>query len=213
MHLKDEEIENPPMINQKALQVTEKTGYQLFLEDLNPHQCYVWRTLFRREFLMRHQLRFIPGIYFEDVPFTHWCYLVAGKCLRVSWLLNIYRRRQNSITLLFDKKKAYDICTVIAETWNLSRLAQNRQDILHKLHNDVFTSLKVLLHLISYDINKAEDRKDIILFLKLQAPDLEFDNGLRQQLNTKLYRFSPILFINLHYYCRRIQRYVLRLAQ
>jgi glycosyltransferase involved in cell wall biosynthesis len=211
LEMKDEEIEESTTINQKAFHVIEKTGCQLFLEDLNPHQCYVWRTLFRREFLMRHHLRFIPGIYFEDVPFTHWCYLVANKCLRVSWLLNIYRRRQNSITLSFDKKKAYDMCIAIAETWKLSYLTQNKQDVLNKLHDDVFISIKVLLHLVSYDINKADDRKEIILFLRQQAPDLEFYNGLKQIVNTKLYRFSPILFINIHYYSRRIQRYFFRL--
>ena len=211
IEMKDEEIKGITAINQKAFQAIEKTGCQLFLEDLNPHQCYVWRTLFKREFLMRHKLRFIPGIFFEDVPFIHWCYLVAGKCLRVSWLLNIYRRRQNSITLSFDKKKALDMCIAIAETWKLSYLAQNKQDILNKLHNNVFTSVKVLLHVISYDINKEEDRKEIILFLRQQAPDLAFNNGFKQMINSNLYRFSPVLFINIHYYSRIIQRHFINI--
>jgi len=85
-------------------------------------------------------------------------------------------------------------------------------------HESSDVDADVVFEVINKELNPLKEamaffRQDIILFLKLQAPDLDFDNGLRQRLNTKLYRFSPILFINLHYYCRRIQRYVLRLAQ
>ena len=50
LEMKDDEIEGITTINQKAFHAIEKTGCQLFLEDLNPHQCYVWHTLFKNHF-------------------------------------------------------------------------------------------------------------------------------------------------------------------
>ena len=106
LEMGDKEIDNLKEIPQKDFQVKEKTGYELFMEDLNPRQCYVWRTLYRRAFITENHLTFVPGIRYQDVPFTNECYLKAEKCLRVSWLLNIYRRGHDSATASFDKKKA-----------------------------------------------------------------------------------------------------------
>ena len=95
LRMNDEEIKNTntSLIQKKEYIHIEKTGEELFLQDLNPYQCYVWRTLFRREFLMNNNITFVPGIYIQDMPFTHECYLKAKKCIRASWLLNIYRKR------------------------------------------------------------------------------------------------------------------------
>ena len=66
-----QEIETIRGIKQKDIIFEEKTGEKLFLEDLNPHQCYVWRTLYRRDFIIDNHLFFIPNILYEDVPFTY----------------------------------------------------------------------------------------------------------------------------------------------
>ena len=96
----DEEIENinASLIQKKVFNYKEKTGEELFLQDLNPYQCFVWRTLYRRDFLINNNLTFVPGIYIQDMPFTHECYLKAKKCIRASWLLNIYRKWNESAT-------------------------------------------------------------------------------------------------------------------
>ena len=70
---------------QKDGQTIEMTGKELFLGYLNPSQCYVWRTLYRRRFLTDNHITFFPKIRYQDVPFTHECYLKANKCIRVSW--------------------------------------------------------------------------------------------------------------------------------
>ena len=111
-----------PLQQRTEFEYKEKTGEQLFLEDLNPYQCYVWRTLFRRDFIIENNLAFVPGIYIQDVPFTHECYLKAKKCIRTSWLLNIYRRGHESATFSFNLKKVKDFCTAIAKTWELLRI-------------------------------------------------------------------------------------------
>ena len=88
--MKDEEIaalkENYPS-QRGAFTCRETTGEELFLHDLGPHECYVWRTLYKRDFLSSNNLHFVPGICYEDIPFTHEAYLKAGKCIRAPWLL------------------------------------------------------------------------------------------------------------------------------
>ena len=81
---------------QKSGNIQKRTGKELFLQDLNPYYCQVWRTMYRRAFLNDNNLRFIPHIIFEDIPFTQQCYLKANICLRISWTFIIYRRCQTS---------------------------------------------------------------------------------------------------------------------
>jgi hypothetical protein len=49
LSMQDDDIKQFKGIIQQAPDFKEKSGEQLFLEDLNPYQCYVWRTLFRRD--------------------------------------------------------------------------------------------------------------------------------------------------------------------
>lgn len=200
MNMTDEEIEQFKSLDQQTMIFKEKSGEQLFLEDLNPYQCYVWRTLFRREFLLENHLTFVPGIYIQDVPFTHECYLKAKKCIRASWLLNIYRRGRNeSATFSFNKKKAKDFCIAIAKTWRLTHLNGLSPQVQDKLREDVYTSFSMVIWIIVHRIEKASDRTDVIDFLKQQAPDLWFRNGIKQKLESVLYRYLPHLFIYLEY--------------
>jgi glycosyltransferase involved in cell wall biosynthesis len=210
LEMTDEEINHITTIPQETLQITEKTGKELFLEDLNPHQCYVWRTLFRREFLLSHNLKFVPGIRYQDVPFTHECYMKAGKCLRLSWLLNIYRRGHGSATSSFDKKKAKDLCIAIAETWKLTK-NEHRHNILKKLRDDIFVSFSTLICLISYSFKDYKDRKEPLCFLKQQIPDLYFGNGLIQITTSFMYKHFQYLFLQTHFYGRKIKKYLFSL--
>lgn len=120
LEMNDEEIENIKSIPQPEDFFKEKTGEELFLEDLSPYQCYVWRTLFKRDFLCAHQLSFVPGVCYQDVPFTHECYIKAGKCLRTHRLLNIYRRqRAGSASFSFSKKRLWISAQSLQEHGNL----------------------------------------------------------------------------------------------
>jgi len=202
INMTDKEIESlkiHPLQQETGFEYKEKTGEQLFLEDLNPFQCYVWRTLFRRDFLIRNKLTFVPGIYIQDVPFTHECYLKAQKCIKTSWLLNIYRRGHESATFSFNLKKVKDFCTAIAKTWELTHLDGLSIKVQDKLQEDVYTSFSMMTWVTTHKIAGVSDRIDVIDFLKQQAPDLWFRTGIRQKVVSYLYRYSPHLFIHLRY--------------
>ena len=161
LEMTDEEINNLKNIPQKEFQVKEKIGEQLFLEDLNPRQCYVWRTLYRRAFITENKLTFIPGIRYQDVPFSHECCLKANKCLRISWLLNIYRRGHESATYSFNKQKAKDLCIAIASTWKLRHLEDLSPAIQRKLNDNLFASFSLLIYYMLIDLKSYSASKEI----------------------------------------------------
>lgn len=194
----DEEIISTQSIPQKKLIIKEKSGEQLFQEDLSPYACFVWRTIYRKEFLLHNRLRFYPGIKFQDIPFTHECYLKANKCLRVSWLLNIYRRWIGASTYSFNVKKARDFCIAIAKTWELNKLELSPA-IRVKLQNDLWTHFSEMTRLTCRDIHKDSERISVMDCLKKEAPTLSFQNGVKQKAITFLYRYMPHTFIRLRY--------------
>ena len=209
----DNEIEqtNTSLLQLEMFNYREKTGEELFLEDLNPYHCYVWRTLYRSDFLKENNMSFVPGIYIQDVPFTHECYLKAKKCIRTYWLLNIYRKGHESATFSFNIKKTKDFCTAVAKTWELTHLDGISSRAQNKLREDIYTSFSMIIWIIIHKIDKESDRIEIIDFLKRQAPDLWFRNGVKQELESYMYRYVPHLLIHLRYIYETICKKIIKL--
>jgi len=197
LEMTDEEIKRLNIVKQKSLKIKEKTGEQLFLEDLNPRQCYVWRTLYRRAFIQENNLTFVPGVRYQDVPFTHECYLRAGKCLRVSRLLNVYRKGHESATYSFNKKKAHDLIIVIAATWKLRGIEGLSPAVMKKLEDDVFTSFSLLIYFMLYGMKDVKQRQEVFQDLRSTVPDMNFSNGRKQKVTWFLYKSSPKLYFAL----------------
>lgn len=197
LEMTDEEINNLKNIPQKEFRVKEKIGKQLFLEDLNPRQCYVWRTLYRRAFITENKLTFVPGIRYQDVPFSHECCLKANKCLRISWLLNIYRRGHESATYSFNKQKAKDLCIAIASTWKLRHLEDLSPAIQRKLNDNLFASFSLLIYYMLIDLKSYSASKEIFDFLRHEVPDLFFSNGIKQFVTSVLFKYSPHFYFTI----------------
>ena len=197
LKMTDEQICNFQNIPHKEFSIQEKTGEELFIEDLNPHECYVWHTLYRRAFIIENELRFIPGVYCQDVPFTHKAYIKAKRCIRTHWLLNIYRKdRPQSATVSFGKKKALDYTIIISKTWELTKLTGLNPKVLRKLQNDIFTSFSVFTYKTFFVIKDNKCRKFLLKELKKNAPDLFFSNGFNQWIHSILFRFFPDLYFH-----------------
>ena len=173
--------------------IQEKQGEELLVQDLNPNCCYVWRTLYNRDFLNRNRLRFIPNICFEDIPFTHECYVRAGLCIKINWFLIIYRKGHKTITSTFDKKKGLDYCFAIAKTWNIQHHIQMNPNALHKLQQDVYKSFSFMMCSASHTI-KTSDMRELIDLLLQEAPDLKFINGFKQRVTSLLFRQMPTVY-------------------
>ena len=198
VNVADGEILKLQDYEQQEFTMTEKTGEKLFLEDLNPHECYVWHTLYRRMFLIDNKITFYPGVVYQDVPFTHECYLKAKRCFITPWPIYIYRKdRAGAATTTFNKKKALDYCVVIAKTWELTKLGNMPTNIYRKLAEDVYASFYSLVYSSIYTFKDKTEVVNILRHLKQLVPDLKFTNNIKQRVVTFLFMKMPRLYVSI----------------
>ena len=176
---------------------TVKSGQELLMEDLNPRQCYVWRTLYRRSFLEKGNIHFVPGIFFEDTPFTNECYLKAGKCIKTDALLYLYRIGHTSVTSRITKRKAMDYSMAIAKTWDLTKTKGLSPVVKERLIDNVYAAFAVLIYAITREIEDFSERLQIVKYLKQLAPDLSFSHGGKQKGVTFVYKNCPRTYLYL----------------
>ncbi len=198
LRMDNDEIANYKHQRQDNITTRELTGEKLFIEELNPRECYVWRSLFRKDFLTSNHISFYPRIKYQDVPFTNECYLKAKRCIRTSQLLNIYRQRAGSATAYFNLYKSYDFGIAIVKTWQLSSLCHSPQ-LLKKFKNDMFMRLTWVIYLISQDECPFSEKKKTLRFIKELAPDMAFKDNARQRVYFFLFKHFPMLLVFLRY--------------
>ena len=187
-------------VSQETLIWEEKTGGQLFLEDMKPEQCYVWRTLYRRTFLLDNHITFIPGINYQDIPYTQECHLKAQRCIRAHWKLYIYRlERPGAATTYFHVKKARSFILALAGTYKLRKLPHLSPEVRYKLEENVYFTFSTIIYRIIYGITKSSERRYIMKMLKDEVPDLTFTHGTRQKVTSFMFHHMPNLFIELYY--------------
>lgn len=195
--LTDEQILSfhPKVISNVGVQ--EKNGWDFFVNDFNPQECYVWRTLYRRSFLEENHLSFIPGIYFEDVPFTTECYLKAEKCVRFPLLFYVYRQRANSIVSSVNMKKVTDF-NIVLEHLQAMRLEYSLPtNVAQKLSDTMFSAFSSAIWYLSHDKMLLARRKEYVEDLQKKDIPLKFTHGIKQHVISLLYRFMPNTYIML----------------
>lgn len=199
--MNDEEIDNffNKEFKQPEPQFKKVVGEQIYLELLNPHQCFVWRTLYRREFLVTEKLISYPGIRFQDIPFTHECYLKASNCIRTNILLNIYRKWPGSATNAYKFENSRHFITAIALTWQLRQIEGLSSNLLYKIEENVYISLRSMIYDTLHGIKNKKDRYVLMNYINFQAPDLNFTHSIQQRLITMMIKKTPHFFINIYY--------------
>ncbi|MBO4658033.1 MAG: glycosyltransferase [Prevotella sp.] len=192
----DEDVSTPLHVNQEALQSEEKTGRDILLKVLSPYCCYKWRALYLRRFLLENNIGFVPGIYFQDIPFIHECYLKARRCLLTNWTIYRYRvRRLGSATNTFYYKKAMDFSIVVKELWKLSLMEGITAEERLKVRDDAFVTLICLIRWTVTRIDSAKERREIMDRLHKDTLHMRFSNGWRQRVVTILLHHFPRLFL------------------
>jgi glycosyltransferase involved in cell wall biosynthesis len=193
----NEEIDTRKMVAQEECICRETTGRKSFLEDYNARECYAWRAFYKRAFLEEKQLSFIPGIYFEDVPFTTECHLAAGKCIRTDYTFYIYRQRPGSIVSVINKKKVMDFHHVIARLWELRQKRLTPAED-HQLMDAISTTFSIEMWYVSHIPELYAERQEIIADLKKKVPDLYFNGNLKKRFKSFLFKYAPDLCIKFH---------------
>ena len=186
------------------LSFQKTTGEEMFLMDLHPSECFVWRKLYKKKFLLQNHLSFVPGIHFQDIPFTTECYIVAGKCYKASQLFYIYRKRNVPVTHEFRFKKSCENTIAIAKTWELISRYQLTGAIKEKLEDNVvtnFSNFSIRVSLLSKDYKERE-----IVFNRLRenAPDLFFTNNVRHKFISFIFWHLPMLYNYVYFLYARV---------
>ena len=204
----DEEITESKVAHLTALHqplsFQRTTGKEMFLLDLHPSECFVWRKLYKKKFLIQNHLSFVPGIHFQDIPFTTECYIVAGNCFKASQLFYIYRKRKGHATHDFRFNKSCENTIAIAKTWELISRYQLTGVIKEKLQENVFTNFtnfSIRTSLLSKDFN---EREFVFKRLRENAPDLFFTNNVKQKIISFLFWHFPMFFNYMYFFYSRI---------
>ena len=193
--LSDEQIENLVSLPSYEKKVVMMSGKEAFVNYFNPRECYVWRTLYRRSFLLDNNINFIPGIYFEDIPFTTECYLKAKKCLSFPLPFYIYRQHPNSIVSSINKKKLFDFNFIIEYLWNLKRSFSLTDEEAKKLNKMIFVTFSIEMWYLTSEHELYNYRKEIVEDLKMRVPDLFFSNGAKQLIVSLLFKYLPYSYL------------------
>ena len=179
------------------------SGYEL----LDPELCHnYWRTIYRRDFLIKNAISFIPGIYSQDVPFTNECILKANTIIRSSWKFIIHRKGHDSVTSSFHMRRAKNMCTSRTKAWELTKMKGLTPEIRRKQENVVFELFRGLMSATAYGHLKRAEMFEVVDFLKKEAPDLNFHHGFKQWLWSFLYKKYPHFLIYMYYIFQMAQK-------
>ena len=186
------------------LSFQEVTGEELFLMNHHPSECFVWRKLYKKEFLIQNHLSFVPGIHFQDIPFTTECYIVARKCFIASQLFYIYRKRIFPTTYELRFNKSCENTIAIAKTWELLSRYQLTGTIKEKLQDNVFSNFSNFSIRVSFLSKDFKEREIVFSRLRENVPDLYFTNSVRQKFTSFIFWHFPMLYNYVNFLYARI---------
>ena len=193
--LSDQEIESYSSIVNHSCQPLVLNGREAFIHYLNPSQCYVWRALYQKSFLEKNNIIFIPGIYFEDIPFTIECYLKIEKALLYPLKFYIYRQHPNSIVSSVNKKKLLDFNQVLAYLSSLKTSAKLTMKENSKFSDVFFSTFSIEMWYLIHVKGLFEYRREVVEDLKRKIPNLYFYNGFKQIIISILFRYIPYVYL------------------
>lgn len=121
-------------------------GETFFLEYFKPLKSMVWRSVYRRSFLLDNNISFKEGIYFEDILFTPSVFLRAKKILNTNIPFYYYRKRANSITTSISSSKKIGDTLLI---WHLLKGICNELKVSSNVTN-IISSICFHLFLLQY---------------------------------------------------------------
>ena len=178
----------------EKIDVWEGTAHDFFLYKFDG-RSFVWRSLYKRQFLNSHAIRFIPNICFEDILFNTECLLKSHNCLKIPIPLYIYRHRHDSFVHQIDKKKMMDLNYVISCLWELEKNYRHLSKFDRRLKDLIFDTFSFYLWYMISCNHLFKERREIIGDLKKKVPNLFFSNNVRQIFISYMFEFMPCQYI------------------
>lgn len=115
-----------------------QTGQKWFIERAQEERIWItaWTQVYKREFLLCHNLKFYEGLLHEDLLYIFQCALKAQRVVYIPQFIYIYRRRDRSITSTVNELRLDSYLVVLGEILAEWRLNQKQ---LEKGMNDAIT--------------------------------------------------------------------------
>lgn len=85
-----------PFLQYENTQIYEDTNSKFEICDI-PKMCYVWNRIYKRDQILKYNIRFIEGKVYEDVIFSHKALFYLDKLITVPDAIYYYFRHSNSI--------------------------------------------------------------------------------------------------------------------
>lgn len=79
-----------------------------------------WAAIYRRDFLLQHQLVFMPGIFHEDQEFTPRAYFLAERIALEPIIVYNYVQREGSIMQTLNPKRGTDLLLICDRLWEFA---------------------------------------------------------------------------------------------
>ena len=176
-----------------------KTGEQGFIEDYNPMYSYAVLNLYRREFIIKNQILFLEGKYFEDVAFTIEAYLKAKTFMAIPLQFYVYRQNDSSIMATMSVNKLYSMNDIIAYNHQQINKIPLSKKGMEKLNYSIYASMIVNLWYLSHHHSLYPHRMEVINDLKKKVPNLYFKGSLKQRFVSFCYTYFPDIYIRIRY--------------
>jgi glycosyltransferase involved in cell wall biosynthesis len=175
-----------------------KTGIDAFVEDLSPYECYIWRMLFRRTFLIAKEIEFKPFRY-EDTLFCQECLLKAKNCMIVDNLIYAYRLRKDSFTSSMNIKGIRDLNSSMAAISQLRKIEGLPKAACERLMDNLFASFSLGLCCVAHNKSLYSEKDAIIRDLKSKVnPSLfVFESNLKQRFVSFMFWHMPNLYLKI----------------
>lgn len=169
------------------------TGEDLFINHLE-NQFYIWKFIYRRQFLIKNELTFFDGLLYEDLEFTPRALLVAKKCITLPQVCYHYLVREGSIVGTIKQKNIEHRFIILNK---LADLLDNKTISLPYKN----TLCKVILHTITGTVNMAA-RAGIDIpesgFKIINRVKKEMIFKPHVSLTTKIIKTIPAIYFNFY---------------
>lgn len=164
-------------------------GSELFMTDYRYPYSGVQFSIYKRQYLIDHNLKFKQGIFFEDILYTTLLLASNPKCIYINEVYYHYYIRKGSITNSTSSiKKCKDILDISDELYNLheSNNLYNKTVLMDQISRILSTVYRY--HMKGLDISSR---------LKVMTLINDRNYWIKSVLATKKYKYIPYILLNL----------------
>lgn len=181
-----------------------KNGEDAYTENFDRLECYAWQNLYKREFLIRENIKFLAGLIFEDIAFYNEICLKAKSFAISNVPFYIYRQRQGSIMSTMNKDKLISMNKVNEYILQMSKQLNIREQTRKAIVDNIFCStISINTWYITHYHAIFPYWKEILNDLQQRIPLNTFNITFKQRAISACLKYIPAVFLWIRYKLNR----------